>query len=109
MCGAAFLWMMSLLLVVSILGPILSRGLSIVTTPDAGRIGLPIILLLAFFAILPLLAISVFVRTCHNGLLRRAVPSLSFEGALDLARIGQTREPVPRWGEGVLEAFDFAG
>lgn len=109
MCGAAFLWVLSLGVVFAIVGLVLWHGLGIATLSVAGKMSLAITLSLALFVSLPLLAISVFVRTYHNGLLRRAVASLSFEGALDPTRIGQTRDPIPRWGEGILEAFDFAG
>jgi uncharacterized membrane protein YjgN (DUF898 family) len=99
MFGAALLWMPTLGVVVLILARLLG-GSGI-----AGHLAL-----VGFAFFLFLLAISVFVRAYYtNGLLRRATASLSFEGALDVSRIGQTTAPVPRWGEGMLEAFDFAG
>jgi uncharacterized membrane protein YjgN (DUF898 family) len=86
MFGAAVLWLVAL----------------------GGIAGTLAVALLAFLFFL--LAISVFVRAYYtNGLLGRVIASLSFDGAADLARIGQTTAPVPRWGEGMLEAFDFAG
>jgi uncharacterized membrane protein YjgN (DUF898 family) len=101
MSGAALLWTVALgVVVVAILR--VFGGFGMPTAPFA--VGL-----LGMFVLLSLLAISVFTRTYYNGLLRRVVASLSFQGAPDLARIGQTAAPVPRWGEGMLEAFDFAG
>jgi len=101
MSGAALLWTVALgVVVVAILR--VFGGFGMPTAPFA--VGL-----LGLFVLLSLLAISVFTRTYYNGLLRRVVASLSFQGAPDLARIGQTAAPVPRWGEGMLEAFDFAG
>jgi uncharacterized membrane protein YjgN (DUF898 family) len=101
MSGAALLWMVALgVVMVAILR--VFGGFDMPTAPIA--VGL-----LGLFVLLSLLAISVFTRTYYNGLLRRVVASLSFEGGPDLGRIGQTAAPVPRWGEGMLEAFDFAG
>jgi hypothetical protein len=100
MSGAALLWIVALgVVLVAILR--VFGGFAMPTAPIA--VGL-----LGLFVLLSLLAISVFTRTYYNGLLSRVVASLSFEGAPDLARIGQTAAPVPRWGEGMLEAFDFA-
>jgi hypothetical protein len=99
MFGVAVLWLVALGVVVALLARLFG---------GSGIPGTLAVALLAF--LLFLLAISVFVRAYYtNGLLSRVIASLSFDSAADLARIGQTTAPVPRWGEGMLEAFDFAG
>ena len=120
LCGAAALWLMAAaslgIIALMVLTAILQaslRGFGMAAVLPGGQVN-PIIFLVLMlpsipFAFLLLLGSSVLMRLYHNGVLRRTVASLSFEGALEPGRIGQTREPVPRWGEGLLEAFDFAG
>ena len=120
LCGAAALWLMATaflgMIAMKALTPILQaslRGFGMAAVLPGGQVS-PIIFLVLMIASIPaaflfLLGGSVLMRLYYNGVLRRAVASLSFAGELEPDRIGQTREPVPRWGEGLLEAFDFAG
>lgn len=53
---------------------------------------------------------GVITRTIvSHGLLSRAIAATTITGDIDLSAIGQTYAPVPRGGEGMLEAFDFGG
>jgi uncharacterized membrane protein YjgN (DUF898 family) len=108
-CGAAVLCIILLGVSFAILGVVLFSGLAALIKANAGQVSPAMILPFALLALPPLLAISVFFRTYYHVLLRRVVKSLSFEGALDPASIGQTRQTVPRWGEGIFGAFDTAG
>ena len=120
LCGAAALWLIAAvflgIIAMMALTPILQaslHGFGTAAVLSGGQVS-PIIFLVLMLASIPfaflfLLGSSVLMRLYYNGVLRRAVASLSFEGELEPDRIGQTREPVPRWGEGLLEAFDFAG
>jgi uncharacterized membrane protein YjgN (DUF898 family) len=106
--GAALLCVMALGLVLFVTAATLAPLFGMLIARTGGQM-MPAMILLPILFILPFyLAFSVFPRCCYNGLLRRVVNSLSLQGAPDLARIGQTPQPIPRWGEGMLEAFDFA-
>jgi uncharacterized membrane protein YjgN (DUF898 family) len=108
MCSVALLCVMVAGVVGYVMAAMLLPPLGMLIARAAGQMW-PVMILLPVLYFLPLyLAFSVFKRIWYNGLLRRVVASLCFEGSVDFARIGQTPQPLPRWGEGMLEAFDFA-